>query len=76
MTAAENAAFTAAAGVTPNALLVAIAGITMTLALIWALWITYGAFAAWQCGRSSLFDLIWHVLRACIVLLVFGFYLR
>jgi len=40
------------------------------------MWLTYGAFGAWQSGRASLFDLIWQVIRACIVLLVLGFYLR
>lgn len=76
MTAAQNAAFTAGAGVTPGTLLVAIAGITLTLSLVWAMWLTYGAFGAWQSGRASLFDLSWQVIRACIVLLVLGFYLR
>ena len=76
MTAAQNAAFSAGAGVTPNTLLIAIAGVTLTLSLIWALWLTVGTFSAWQAGRATLFDLTWTVLRACIVLLVLGFYLR
>ena len=76
MTAAQTAAFAAGAGIPPNTLLVAIAGITLTLALVWAIWLTFGVFAAWHSGRASLFELIWSVLRACIVLLVLGFYLR
>ncbi len=76
MTAAQDAAFSAGAGITPDTLLVACASITLTLALIWALWLTFGTFAAWQDGRASLFDLAWGVIRACIVLLVLGFYLR
>ena len=76
MTAAQNAAFAAGAGVEPNTLLVAVAGITLTLALIWAIWLTVGVFSAWQSGRASPFDLFWSVLRACIVLLVLGFHLR
>ena len=76
MTAAQSAAFAAGAGISPSALLLGIAGITLTLALVWALWLTFGVFAAWQSGRASLFELIWSVLRACIVLLVLGFYLR
>ncbi len=76
MTAEQNAAFAAGAGVDPNTLLVAIAGITLTLGLVWAIWVTFGVFAAWQSGRASLFDLLWSVLRACIVLLVLGFHLR
>lgn len=76
MTAAQHAAFVAGAGITPSTLLVAIAGITLTLTLIWALWLTFGMFGAWQTGRASLFDLIWGVLRACMLLLVLGFTLR
>ena len=76
MTGAQNAAFMAGAGITPNTLLVSIAGMTLTLSLIWALWHIFGTFGAWQAGRASLFDLIWGVLRASIVLLVLGFYLR
>lgn len=76
MTAAQNAAFLVGAGITPNTPLVTIAGITLTLGLVWALWLTFGVFSAWQSGQARLFELIWSVLRACIVLLVLGFYLR
>ncbi len=76
MTAEQNAAFAAGAGVDPNTLLIAIAGITLTLGLVWSLWLTVGVFAAWQAGRASLFDLLFCVVRACIVLLVLGFHLR
>ena len=76
MTAAQRAAFEAGAGVPPSALLLAIAGITLTLSLVWAVWLTFGAFTAWQSGRATFFDLLRGVLRACIVLLVLGFYLR
>ncbi len=76
MTAGQNAAFAAGSGITPETLLVAIAGITLTLALVWALWLTFGVFGAWQSGRASLFDLTWGVLRSSIVLLVLGFSLR
>lgn len=76
MTAAETAAFTAGAGAPPDTVLLAIAGRTLTLALVWAMWLTMGIFAAWQSGRASLFDVLWAVLRACIVLLVLGFIVR
>ena len=76
MTAAQNAVFQAGSGVTPNTLLIAIASIVMTLAIVWVMWITLGAFRAWQEGQATLFDLTWSALRACIVLMVLGFYLR
>ena len=57
-------------------LLVAIASIVITLTIVWLLWISLGTFRAWQDGNASLFDLTWSVLRATIVLMVLGFYLR
>ena len=76
MTPAQTAAFEAASGVTPAALLLAIASVVLTLAFIWVIWIAVGSFRAWKDGQTSLFDLLWATLRASIVLLVLGFYLR
>jgi hypothetical protein len=38
--------------------------------------VTLGTFRAWQNGQAALFDVIWSALRASIVLMVLGFYLR
>jgi len=76
MTAAQNAAFLAGSGVTPPTLLVSIAGVVLLLAFIWVIWVTLGTFRAWQNGQATLFDLTWNALRASIVLMVLGFYLR
>lgn len=76
MTAEQNAAFQAGSGVTASTLLTAIASIVLVLAFVWVIWVTLGSFRAWQDGQISLFDLTWATLRASIVLLVLGFYLR
>ena len=76
MNTRQRLAFETGAGVTPDTLLLAIAGITLTLAFLWVTWITFGTFKAWQDGSVSFFDLVWNVLRASIVLLVLGFYIR
>ena len=76
MTANQVAAFQAGSGVTPGALLLGVAGIVLTLAIVWATWVTLGTFRAWQNGELSLFDLILGGVRASVVLLVLGFYLR
>ena len=76
MTAAQNAVFQAGSGVTPSTLLIAIAGIVLVLAFVWVIWVTLGTFRAWQTGQVTLFDLTWSALRASIVLMVLGFYLR
>lgn len=76
MSPAQNAAFQAGSGVAPGTLLTAIASVVVVLALVWAIWVTVGTFRAWQDGQVALLDLLWAALRASIVLLVLGFYLR
>ena len=76
MTPAQQAAFQAGSGVTPATLMLAIAGSVLVLVIVWVIWVTLGSFRAWQDGQLALFDLIWAALRASIVLMVLGFYLR
>jgi integrating conjugative element protein (TIGR03758 family) len=76
MTPAQNAAFQAGSGVPPGALLISIASVVLILAFVWVMWVTVGTFRAWQSGQVVLLDLLWAALRASIVLLVLGFYLR
>jgi len=76
MTPAQNTAFQAGSGVTPSTLLIGIASVVLVLAFIWVIWVTLGTFRAWQNGQAALFDVIWSALRASIVLMVLGFYLR
>ena len=76
MTPAQSTAFQAGSGVTPSSLLVGIASVVLVLAFIWVVWVTLGTFRAWQSGQVALFDVIWSALRASIVLMVLGFYLR
>lgn len=76
MTAAQQAAFQAGSGITAATLLIAVASIVLILAFVWVVWIAIGTFRAWQEGQATVFDLTWNTLRACIVLMVLGFYLR
>ena len=76
MTAAQNAAFQAGSGFTPATLLTGIASVVLVLAFIWVIWVSLGTFRAWQNGQVALFDVVWATLRASIVLMVLGFYLR
>ncbi len=76
MTPAQDAAFQAGSGVTSATLLTAIASVVIVLAFVWVIWVTLGTFRAWQDGQASIFDVVWSALRASIVLMVLGFYLR
>jgi len=76
MTPSQNTAFQAGSGVTPSTLLTGIASVVLVLAFVWVIWVTLGTFRAWQNGQAVLFDVVWSALRASIVLMVLGFYLR
>ncbi len=57
-------------------MLTSIASMVLVLAFVWAIWVSIGTFRAWQEGQATVFDLTWCTLRASIVLMVLGFYLR
>ncbi len=76
MNPVQLAAFQAASGVNAAALLLGIASSILMLAFIWVIWVTLGSFRAWQDGNASLFDVAWSAIRASIILMVLGFYLR
>ena len=76
MNPAQLAAFQAASGVAASTLLLGIASVILLLAFVWVVWVTLGTFRAWQDGNASLFDLAWSAIRASIILMVLGFYLR
>jgi len=76
MTPAQDAAFQAGSGVTSATLLTAIASVVIVLTFVWVIWVTLGTFRAWQDGQVGIFDVMWSALRASIVLMVLGFYLR
>jgi len=76
MNAAQVTAFQAGSGITPATSVLAIASMVLVLTFVWVIWVTLGTFRAWQGGQVSLFDLAWSALRASIVLMVLGFYLR
>jgi integrating conjugative element protein (TIGR03758 family) len=76
MSPAQQLAFLLGSGANSATLLIAIASIVLTLAFVWSMWVTFGAFRAWQDGTASLFDVAWSALRVSIILMVLGFYLR
>ena len=76
MTAGQEAAFRAASGAHADMVLAGIAGAIAVLALIWTTWIALGSLRDWRAGEIELIDLMWNSIRACIVLLLIGFYVR
>ena len=76
MNAAQIAAFAAAAHHPPDAVLRSIAAIVITLFVLWVVWVAWGNYRAWTTGDVSVFDMLWSVLRATVLLMLLGFYLR
>ena len=76
MTPDQNTVFENGSGIAPGTLLVGIASVVIVLAFVWVIWITFGTFRAWQEGQATVLDVTWSALRASIVLMVLGFYLR
>ena len=76
MTPDQNTVFENGSGIAPGTLLTGIASVVIVLAFIWVIWITFGTFRAWQEGHATVLDVTWSALRASIVLMVLGFYLR
>ena len=76
MSPAQHTAFLLGSGANATTLLLAIAAIVLTLTFVWAMWVTLGTFRAWQDGSATLFDIAWSALRASIILMVLGYYLR
>ena len=76
MSPAQDAVFHSGSGVPPGTLLTAIAACVLVLAFVWVIWITLSTFRAWQDGQVTLLEVSWSAIRASIVLMVLGFYLR
>lgn len=77
MTPEQAAAFAeGAGGLAAGEWLLTIAMIVMTLFTLWTAWVTLGQSGDWLEGRESAFDLLWLLLRASILLLLLGFFIR
>lgn len=76
MNVVQKQAFLAGSGVDPSAMLLAIKSSLIVLILIWTTWVAVGAFRAWRFGDLEIYDLLWQVMRASIILLVIGFYIQ
>ena len=76
MSNAQRLAFQLGSGAEAASVLLGIASVVLVLALVWAMWITFGAFRSWYDGGASLFDVAWSALRVSILLMVLGYYVR
>lgn len=78
MTNQQNAAFTQATGniATPDQLLLAIAMIFAVIYLLWLIWITKSQFKAWRTGQGDFYDMTTNIIRAIVIALLLGYFIR
>ncbi len=77
MTPEQLAGFEAAAGgISAAALLLAIAMIVMTFYTLWTVWLALALARGWWAEQVELYDFLWSLLRATIVLLLVGYFVR
>lgn len=76
MTTEQAAAFQAGAGVAATGLLTLISSTVIVFGLLWVTWLAIGSLRALRAGNIEMYDMGWHVIRACIVLMILGFYIR
>lgn len=63
-------------GAAPDRLLLAIALIMAVAYLLWLSWVVLGQFRAWTDREAPLFDLLWLSIRAAVVVLLVGYFMR
>ncbi|MBE0435973.1 MAG: TIGR03758 family integrating conjugative element protein [Methylomicrobium sp.] len=78
MTNQQAAAFTQATGniSNPEQLLLGIAVIFAVIYLLWLVWITKSQYQAWQTRKGDFYDMTYSVLRAIVVVLLVGYFIR
>jgi len=76
MSPAQELAFAAAAGgQSSSGLLLAIASIVVMFALVWLAWLALRLFDHWsRSGETG--DLLWHLIRAVVVVSVLGWFVH
>lgn len=76
MNASQLSAFESGAGVLVVDLTLLIAGTMAVLMLLWLSWIALAHFKLWYGRRILGYDLLWNVIRAIVLTLLLGFFIR
>lgn len=78
MTNQQTAAFTQATGhiANPGQLLLGIAMVFAVIYLLWLVWITKSQYHAWETRKGDFYDMTASVLRAIVVVLLVGTFIR
>ena len=77
MSPAQEAAFAAATGgQSSSGLLLTVASTVAVVALLWVAWLALRLFDRWSRRCVDMGDLLWHLIRAVVVVSVLGWFVR
>ena len=77
MSPEQEAAFAAATGgQSSSGLLMLVASAVAVFALVWVAWLALRLFDRWSRRNGDLGDLLWHLVRAVVVISVLGWFVR
>jgi integrating conjugative element protein (TIGR03758 family) len=77
MSPAQEAAFaTATGGQSSSGLLLLVASTVAVVALLWVAWLALRLFDRWSRRSGDMGDLLWHLIRAVVVVSVLGWFVR
>jgi len=77
MSPAQEAAFAAASGgQSSSGLLLVVASAVAVVALVWLAWLALRLFDRWSRRGGDMGDLLWHLVRAVVVISVLGWFVR
>lgn len=77
MSPAQEAAFAAATGgQSSGGLAVVVASVVGVFAFLWVAWLALRLFDRWSRRGGDTGDLLWHLVRAVVVISVLGWFVR
>ena len=77
MSPAQEAAFAAATGgQSSRGLLLVVASVVAVFAFVWVAWLALRLFDRWSRRGGDTGDLLWHLVRAVVVISVLGWFVR
>lgn len=68
------AAFKVGAGVEAGSLATAISSIVIMFIILWVAWVVIAQFQSFSKGEITFYDMLWRVIRAVVVMLLFTIY--
>jgi integrating conjugative element protein (TIGR03758 family) len=73
---AQDAAFTAGSGQAAGNVLLVFASIVIVFVVLWVAWVAFAVFDRWRSGGLEWGEFAWYIVRASMILMVLGYFVR